>query len=206
MMNDYNEQEAFWSSNFGDGYIERNKSELLRNSNVHLFRKIFQLSLIDSIPKTVLELGANIGMNLHALREIFPVLEYTGIEINKTAAQILEKLNCEVINSSILEANITKTFDLVFSKGVLIHINPRDLPQTYEKIYKASAKWILLIEYYNPTPVQIEYRGNLNKLFKRDFAGEMLEKFPDLKLVDYGFAYHLDRFPQDDCTWFLLSK
>lgn len=44
-------------------------------------------------------------------------------------------------------------------------------------------------------------------LFKRDFAGEMLEKYQDLQLVDYGFVYHGDaNFPQDDLTWFLLEK
>jgi hypothetical protein len=44
-------------------------------------------------------------------------------------------------------------------------------------------------------------------LFKRDFAGEMLERYPDLELIDYGFVYKRDNnFPQDDITWFLLKK
>ena len=35
----------------------------------------------------------------------------------------------------------------------------------------------------------------------------MLDRFPDLRLLDYGFAYHRDPvFPQDDITWFLLEK
>jgi len=44
-------------------------------------------------------------------------------------------------------------------------------------------------------------------LFKRDFAGEMLDRYPALKLLDYGFVYRRDPlFPQDDMTWFLLEK
>jgi hypothetical protein len=44
-------------------------------------------------------------------------------------------------------------------------------------------------------------------MFKRDFAGEMLDKFQDLRLLDYGFVYHRDtQFPQDDVNWFLLEK
>jgi spore coat polysaccharide biosynthesis protein SpsF len=44
-------------------------------------------------------------------------------------------------------------------------------------------------------------------LFKRDFAGDLLDRFPGLVLVDYGFVYHRDKaFPQDDMTWFLLEK
>jgi spore coat polysaccharide biosynthesis protein SpsF len=44
-------------------------------------------------------------------------------------------------------------------------------------------------------------------LFKRDFAGEMMDRYPDLKLLDYGFVYHRDpAFPDDDITWFLMEK
>ena len=92
-------------------------------------------------------------------------------------------------------------------KGVLIHINPEQLSEVYHKLYLASKKYILIAEYYNPTPVSIPYRGHENKLFKRDFAGEMLDKFQDLFLLDYGFVYHRDNlFPQDDINWFLLKK
>ena len=39
------------------------------------------------------------------------------------------------------------------------------------------------------------------------FAGELLDAYPDLELVDYGFQYHRDHnFPADDSTWFLLKK
>ena len=51
----------------------------------------------------------------------------------------------------------------------------------------------------------IIYRNKKNKLFKRDFAGEMIKKYK-LKLVDYGFSYRYGKYPQDDLTWFLLKK
>jgi pseudaminic acid biosynthesis-associated methylase len=90
---------------------------------------------------------------------------------------------------------------------VLIHINPDRLRSVYETLHKASSRLILVCEYYNPTPVAIPYRGHADRLFKRDFAGEMLDAFPDLRLVDYGFAYRRDpAFPQDDITWFLMEK
>ena len=64
----------------------------------------------------------------------------------------------------------------------------------------------MICEYYNPTPVTVPYRGASERLFKRDFAGELMDRF-DLALVDYGFVYHRDsHFPQDDLTWFLLEK
>lgn len=91
--------------------------------------------------------------------------------------------------------------------GVLIHINPNELKTVYEKLYTSSKKYILIAEYYNPSPVEIPYRGNKERLFKRDFAGEFLDMFPDCKLEDYGFVYHRDNnFPLDDITWFLMKK
>ena len=81
------------------------------------------------------------------------------------------------------------------------------LQQVYEKLYQSSEKYILIAEYYNPSPVTINYRGHSDRLFKRDFAGEFLEKFKDTELVDYGFSYRKDpAFPQDDITWFLIKK
>jgi len=81
------------------------------------------------------------------------------------------------------------------------------LAATYQKLYEATGKWLLVCEYYNPSPTVIPYRGHTDRLFKRDFAGEILERYPDLKLVDYGFAYRRDpAFPQDDITWFLMEK
>ena len=90
--------------------------------------------------------------------------------------------------------------------GVLIHIQPDRLPTIYENLFKGSKKYILIGEYYNPTPVEIEYRGVSGVLYKRDFAGELIDSF-DLKLIDYGFIYHRDEIKKlDDITWFLLSK
>jgi hypothetical protein len=64
----------------------------------------------------------------------------------------------------------------------------------------------MVSEYYNPTPVTVNYRGNEDRLFKRDFAGELIDRY-GLKLVDYRFVYHRDSvYRQDDCTWFLLEK
>ncbi|WP_275442876.1 hypothetical protein [Petralouisia muris] len=35
----------------------------------------------------------------------------------------------------------------------------------------------------------------------------VLIKYQDVKLLSYGFRYHLDsNFPMDDITWFLMEK
>lgn len=197
-------QEEFWAGEFGDAYISRNESEILLASNIALFAEV--LSSLDNVPSSIMEIGANIGMNIKAMQKLLPNTTFTGVEINKQACEILSKTGCEVIHNSIIDAVSPKRFDLVFSKGVLIHLKPDQLVPTYKKMYNWSKRFILIAEYYSPTPVSILYRGNRDRLFKRDFAGEFLDLFPDVVLRDYGFAYHRGKYPQDDINWFLLEK
>jgi pseudaminic acid biosynthesis-associated methylase len=92
-------------------------------------------------------------------------------------------------------------------KGVLIHINPDFLPKVYELLYASSKRYICIVEYYNPTPVSIPYHGHEDKLFKRDFAGEMMDMFKNLELIEYGFGYNRDNnFLLGSGNWFLLEK
>lgn len=200
------EQETFWEGDFGNEYVDRNQGPRLVASKTAFFSKV--LARAHSV-NSVLELGSNIGLNLVALRHLLPAAQLSAVEINQKAASELQSklpdVNLHV--KSILEFQPEATWDLVFTKGVLIHINPDKLPTVYELIHRASSRYVLVAEYYNPKPTEITYRGHAGKLFKRDFAGEMLDKFPDLHLVDYGFVYHRDpHFPQDDSTWFLLEK
>lgn len=199
-------QEEFWAGNFGTEYIGRNESSQLLASNLNFFTKALkQAGRVSSC----LELGANIGMNLKALQLLYPGIELKGAEINADAAKLLGDTIGEnnVYKGSIFDYPITDKVDLSLIKGVLIHINPEMLSAVYEKLYQASSRCILVCEYYNPSPVAIPYRGHTDRLFKRDFAGEMLDKYSDLTLVDYGFAYRRDpAFPQDDITWFLMEK
>ena len=133
----------------------------------------------------------------------------SGVEINPDAAKILADFigGGNVYNGSIFDWQVSSQVDLSLIKGVLIHINPDMLDKVYQKLYQASKKYILVCEYYNPSPVAISYRGHSDRLFKRDFAGELMDKYSDLVLIDYGFAYKRDpAFPQDDITWFLMEK
>ena len=76
-----------------------------------------------------------------------------------------------------------------------------------EKMFDYSEKYILIGEYFNRTPVMIEYQGEKDRLFKRDFGKLFMEKFP-VRLVDYGFLWgHLfDRAGFDDITYWLFEK
>lgn len=200
------EQEAFWAGEFGRDYISRNNSPQLLASNLNFFSRALRQAY--GI-KSCIEFGANIGMNLRALGHLFPGMAFEAAEINEAAAaQLGELIGKEnVYCGSIINFTPKAKADLALIKGVLIHLNPDLLPQVYDRLVDSTKRWLLVAEYYNPSPVAIPYRNQTDKLFKRDFAGEILDRHPNMSLVDYGFAYRRDpQFPQDDVTWFLMEK
>lgn len=198
------DQERFWAGEFGNDYIQRNQGERLITSNVVLFGQMLRAANVTS----AVELGCNVGLNLQALSRIKPDMDLCGYEINETAARVARDLKvAKVVDGTILnKLPDDKQYDLAFTKGVLIHIHPDELGKVYDNLYNLSRRYVLVCEYYNPSPVTVTYRGVADRLFKRDFAGELMDRF-NMRLVDYGFAYHRDRyFSQDDLTWFLLEK
>lgn len=201
-----NDQEIFWKGSFGDDYIERNNTpELLANKTSFYGNVISKMN--DKIGSCI-EFGSNIGLNLIAIQRLLPGCECSAVEINQKAVQNLKKnVDVHVYEQSIVDFKPDYQRDLVFIHGVLIHINPDDLKKVYEVLYESSRQYILITEYYNPKPVAMDYRGHNEKLFKRDFAGELMDTYENLKLMDYGFVYHRDnQFPMDDLNWFLLKK
>ena len=200
------EQEAFWKGKFGDDYIERNISDKCLSAKIAAFAEYMKRAdYIDSS----LELGANIGLNERALQLLYPEIQMEAVEINHKACEICSRIkNVKVTEGSILDYKTDRMFDLTFTHGVLIHQSPDTVNDIYDILYKYSKKYILMSEYYNPVPIEVEYRGNQGKLFKRDWAGEMMDKYHDLVLRDYGFIYHrgTGALTGDDLTWFLLEK
>ena len=70
------EQEKFWAENFGNEYIQRNQGDELLASNLNFFTKaLAKAGKLNSC----IEFGANIGMNLKALKLLYPNIELKGI-------------------------------------------------------------------------------------------------------------------------------
>ncbi|MEC9281991.1 MAG: pseudaminic acid biosynthesis-associated methylase [Bdellovibrionota bacterium] len=175
------EQEEFWAGTFGTEYIERN------NSQQHIFAKVAMWTrMLKSANKieSIRELGCNVGLNLIALNYLNPNLELYGYEINKSAAQLATDLNiAEITQGSILNPMGDKSVDLTFTAGVLIHIEPKHLPNVYENLVSGSKRYVLVAEYYSPYPVEIEFRGHRNKKFKLYYQVQLIHK-NTLNIVD----------------------
>ena len=201
-----NEQELFWKDIYGKNYITKNYNfdddkgskvwkKILANCNTENFK--------------VLECGCNIGRNIRQIKKAYPDFSTSVIEINREALEICKSSNQidKAFCGSIAECDFKpKQFDLVFTMGVLIHTAPENLLDVMSKMRNWSKRYILFGEYFNTTPVSIEYQGKKNQLFKRDFGKYFLENF-QAKCIDYGFLwrYEYEDAGFDDCTWWLFD-
>ena len=78
---------TYWRGAFGDAYVDRNpaSAESLEKRE-WMWRRILA-SIADALPQTILEVGANIGINLRALQRIFDADLY-ALEPNERARTI----------------------------------------------------------------------------------------------------------------------
>ena len=200
-----NEQQAFWAQDYAKDYIHKN-SEFNQVVGIEAWKKmIVKTSEITS----VLECGCNIGRNIGFLNTVLPQAKKSIVEISQPAFSfVTTHYNIHhSFHGSILESNLEGKFDLVFTMGVLIHIHPDDLLANMQRVFDYSEKYVLIGEYFNRTPVMIEYQGQKDRLFKSDFGKLFLENF-SAELIDYGFLWgHIyDDAGFDDITWWLFKK
>ena len=197
----------FWASTYADEYIKKN-SAFDNVLGAEAWGKM--VNKIKGDVGNYLECGCNIGRNINQIQFILPAATPSIIEISEPAFKFVSTRHHfrNAFNGAILDSTFdSEEFDLVFTMAVLIHINPSQLVENMEKMFKYSKKYILIGEYFNRTPVSIEYQGEKEKLFKRDFGKLFMENF-SVKLVDYGFLWgHIyDKAGFDDITWWLFEK
>lgn len=141
------EQEEFWAGEFGNDYSRRNQGADWVTSNIFLFSKI----LADAAEiQSIIEFGSNIGLNLLAVKHLYPEADISAIEINNEAVKELKSISGikNVYAQSILDFTPDRERDLILIKGVLIHINPEQLPVVYDLLFKTSRRYICIAEYY----------------------------------------------------------
>ena len=98
-----------------------------------------------------------------------------------------------------------RAVDFAFTSGVLIHIHPDDLLAACRDIHRVTRRYIGCLEYFSAEPEEVRYRDRDGLLFKRDFGGFWLDNFPDLRTLEYGFAWKR-LTGLDNVTWWLFEK
>ena len=196
-----------WAGAFGDAYTERNilSDEAVRG-RARMWSPLWDRMQPDA-PRSVLEVGANIGLNLRALQAITDA-ELWGQEPNPSA---LDRLRAVLPEGRALEGFAHEipladgAVDLVMTMAVLIHVHPSLLDRTLDELYRVSSKWIVVAEFFAQSQEAVTWRGEEGLLHRNDYGGLMMDRFPDLQRVDYGFWWRRAT-SGGDCTWWLFRK
>jgi pseudaminic acid biosynthesis-associated methylase len=156
--------------------------------------------------------GANIGIQLHGMRR------YVGKDARLSAVEP-NPLGCKALRQStalglhaVLQADarsiplLSDSMDLVYTRGVLIHIEPDHLPVVMREITRVSRRFVLCLEYFSHKLTEVHYRGMSSRLWKQDFGRRYLENCPDLKVHSYGFIWQVEFPHNDDLNWWLFEK
>ena len=193
-------QLALWCSEFGASYTERN--DLERPARVDSFRTI--LAGLDVTH--ALEVGCNVGWNLRYLRTL-GVPRVWGIEPQRFAVARARARDPEldVFEGTAFDLPFKdRQFDLVFTSGVLIHIDPAQLPVALAEMARTSRRYLLTIEYDADREQALDYRGHTGALWKRDHASAVAAACPGFERIRTGALSPAEGY--DDCTFHVFAR
>lgn len=206
-------QEEFWRSDFGREYTNRNEYNTVASLDALYLRQFginrsaMNEEFLGSLAiDRVLEVGCNTGNQLNLLQSQ-GYDDLYGLELQPYAVEKAKQLtrDINIIQGSAFNLPFRDNyFDLVFTAGVLIHISPEDLPRIMKEIYRVSKKYIWGMEYFEENHAAINYRGNVDRLWKGNFSQRYRELFPDLRLIKEKKYKYLDSNNFD--AMFLLEK
>lgn len=180
-----------WSNKFGKEYTDRNSctvSELdvMYKKKFGITRTELNNKFIGKLNRDIkiLEIGSNIGNQLLILQKM-GFKNLFGIEPMEYAVELSKKRSAgiNIIKGTVFDIPFKDNyFDLVFTSGVLIHINPKNIISALKEIYRCSNKYIWGFEYYAKNYQEINYRGNKNLLWKADFPKVYKKTFSKLSI------------------------
>lgn len=192
-----NDTVALWAGEFGDAYTERNNPNW--RDRLPFWEHIIDLTNAQSF----LDVGTNVGHNLQAIRSINAEYIMSGIDVNRAALDHAQAAGLDVVEGradQVLELFGPQAANLVVTSGVLIHIAPEDLTPVMQSIIATSSQYVLAVEYDAQEEAVVEYRGHLDKLWRRPY-GRLYEAL-GLSLVEFGERAQ----GYDQCAWWLLEK
>ena len=202
-----------WKNSFGKEYTDRNSFSVAQLDNLYkkrygLTRTKLNIDFIGKLNKKIkiLEVGSNVGNQLLMLQKM-GFKNLFGLEPLEYAVELSKKrlIGINIIRGSAFDIPFKDIyFDLVFSSGVLIHINPKDIRKAMKEIYRCTNKYIWGFEYFSEKYQEVNYRGEKNLLWKADFPRLYIQNFSDLKLIKVKYIKYLQDNNIDEM--FLLKK
>lgn len=173
-------QLSHWQGQFGVDYTDRNHVDSA--TRVDGFNRM--LHGLDI--KSVLEVGCNRGHNLDALAS----LGYTasGIEPGGYARALAREQGLDAHDGTLYDIPyLDRSFDLVFTSGVLIHVPPERLLEGLAEMCRVTSRYLLCVEYHAAADTELRYRGLDEMLWCRDH-GALLGRLHGFTVIRSGPA------------------
>ena len=167
-------QELFWKMR----KKEQGVNYCLSSSHPH--RDLLIKTIEGHNPESILEVGSASGPNLILLAQKFPKVEIKGIDINSNFVKMGNRyfqeksiLNVKLFKSKADNLDFKdKSFDLVFTDAVLIHIGPDKIKKVVNELKRVAKKSIILLEHHSEEVDELGFYNNprwlrnYRKLFK----------------------------------------
>ena len=152
-----------YNQNLWDDYTNENKENFQNEISSFIYFLCLGLGA-----RKICEAGCNVGNNLSRFPDNFSVY---GIDMNEHA---LQKAKEKYPNFLFQVENIKKTtfidsfFDLVFTRGVLIHIHSDEVDSVLQEFLRISKRWIFNLEYFDEDEKMINWKRGQNLLWYRN--------------------------------------
>ncbi len=185
--------EEMWMGELGN-------ESTIRNKGVYTERRFFWQKIIEEFrPRNTLEIGCNDGFkNLCWLGDYA-----VGLEINMNAVTIGRKGNMSILWGKATDIPFKDNwFDLVFTAGLLIHIEPKEIKKAMQEIIRVSKKYVLCIEYYAVKERERSFLGEMGITFERPWND--LYTGMGLKIIETGFLTKEDGF--NELNYWMFTK
>ena len=172
------------------------------DSRDHSHRAFLIKRISNFSPNSILEIGCNCGPNLYLLAKKFPDAEIIGIDINPLACQKGNEWLMEegISNVELLEGKADelgqfhdRSFDVVFTDGVLIYIGPDKIKKVMNEMIRLTRKALILMEFHSfeperkdPYGLGVRYDGD----WERDYVA-LLKQFVREEQI------HVTKTPED---------
>jgi len=165
-----------YNENLWKEYTEENLDKIGEKQYDFIYNLVLALGA-----KRICEAGCNIGNNLRG----FPInSKVYGFDMSKHA---LEKAKSRYPSFHFKEGNLNnipfkdEMFDLVFTRGVLVHIHNDDLDKMLIELLRISKKWVFNLEYFGEDGNMINWKRGDDLLWHRNMK-EQWNKF-DVEIV-----------------------
>jgi len=96
--------------------------------------------------KTVLEIGCGAGIIYEVLKQNCKGLKYDGYDIAEKQIELFEIFHSKKVKTDLTKIK-SKSYDLVFSHSVLMHIELKHAKELFAKMQRIAKKVILLNEF-----------------------------------------------------------